>query len=802
MESLHQALRNVLAEDEISAITTRLRDIRADLTLRVLVKLRKNDAAQAVRNDERLGSLETYLQTIICTILDGNSEMTEKIDQSTQIFTQLQMNHYDEIMTAISALSGPTQTTSQRITVEVLADLAAGRAALTERFILQSLAFRDLRAREESIDPAHASTFQWTLREDSQENVKWSNFAQWLLAGDGIYWIRGKAASGKSTLMRFLTEAPETKDMLRKWAGNSRLHVASFYFWHLGTKLQKSQVGLLRSLLLSLCLRNESLIKTSMPGYYNEISRVIDPSGQASGVETLSTNEVKLAFLRLVTNLPKDLHICLFIDGLDEYEGHVSEILSLLVPITFKRLKLVISSRPTLYCKAALDPYPQLRLEDLTIEDILRYVREKIQPHPHAKTLDEINPEKNEVNTVVEEVGAKSRGVFLWVVLVVRLLLHSLDTGDNIEELQKQLNAFPPELEDFYRHMMDSMELSHREQASWYLQLVLRSIEVQIHHPLNLIQRCLAEECGETKDIRLITPRDRIGWITTWNARQQAMETRLTGRCCGLLEAMTEPVTTERPSRTVSFIHKSVADFLKLETTAAYIKDLASSVKMELNYVLAKSCVAYLTTISSISPIRIPYTACTEYCLLYLRAGEVRTGRLLSSVIGEVRRFCQLRSGQEIPGKNYDILSEGIYAGRWPRSASKNAEQGYDPEKHGLLPPTGLRLLSDTQADLCIAACSTLPLHFQSLMAQRHKSAPSTSAPEIGHSLLLCVLLQQKRLDMVLRWTSLQDHFTIIAELVTNGTDPNMEFQRKSAWQILLTLIYTYMHYVPAPYQE
>lgn len=61
-------------------------------------------------------------------------------------------------------------------------------------------------------------------------------FVNWLEEGHGIYWINGKAGSGKSTLMRFLTqeEYERTMESLKKWSGTKNVISLSFFFWSAG----------------------------------------------------------------------------------------------------------------------------------------------------------------------------------------------------------------------------------------------------------------------------------------------------------------------------------------------------------------------------------------------------------------------------------------------------------------------------------------------------------------------------------------------------------------------------------------
>ncbi|EAQ84122.1 hypothetical protein CHGG_10526 [Chaetomium globosum CBS 148.51] len=51
---------------------------------------------------------------------------------------------------------------------------------------------------------AHQATLHWVF--DKQENQPWVDFPSWLRSSEQLYWITGKAGSGKSTLMKFLTQ--------------------------------------------------------------------------------------------------------------------------------------------------------------------------------------------------------------------------------------------------------------------------------------------------------------------------------------------------------------------------------------------------------------------------------------------------------------------------------------------------------------------------------------------------------------------------------------------------------------------
>jgi ABC-type ATPase involved in cell division len=82
--------------------------------------------------------------------------------------------------------------------------------------VLGSLSFSTLSDRLESVELAYHQTFE-SIYEKSHVSLKpWSNFVEWLRFGNGIYWINGKAGSGKSTLMRYIYENQRTSEELQK----------------------------------------------------------------------------------------------------------------------------------------------------------------------------------------------------------------------------------------------------------------------------------------------------------------------------------------------------------------------------------------------------------------------------------------------------------------------------------------------------------------------------------------------------------------------------------------------------------
>lgn len=88
----------------------------------------------------------------------------------------------------------------------------------------------------------------------------WDNFAVWLKTGQGIYWINGKAGSGKSTLMNYICQHDLKRGFLRGWCVDGQLLTPTYFFWAAGSRQQKSIDGLLRSLIYQMLTQCRELL--------------------------------------------------------------------------------------------------------------------------------------------------------------------------------------------------------------------------------------------------------------------------------------------------------------------------------------------------------------------------------------------------------------------------------------------------------------------------------------------------------------------------------------------------------------
>lgn len=337
--------------------------------------------------------------------------------------------------------SGLSHELEQGLFINCYARDYAAKLAAMEARVWQSLSFPVITDREDEIAPVELATFDWIFQPPPSEERPWSSFLEWLGSGESLYWISGKAGSGKSTLMKHLLNHTRTRELLRAWAGDCPLVVASFFFWYSGSDLQKSQIGLLRSLLYQ-CLTD----------YRELIPIVLAETARIEITELLrywTLTRLKSAFIRLLEQKSIPLKICLFMDGLDEYEGDHFEIAELFKLVAgVEQVKVCVSSRPLLVFDRALKSFSGLILQHLTHDDIRKYVRNRLSINKRMKELEHEEPALRP--RLAFEIVSKASGVFLWVKLVVHSLPEGLGNYDRGADLERRLQELPEDLEDLY----------------------------------------------------------------------------------------------------------------------------------------------------------------------------------------------------------------------------------------------------------------------------------------------------------------------------------------------------------------
>lgn len=425
------------------------------------------------------------------------------------------------------------------------------RAVASEQAILKSLRFNAMRVRHSQIVDAQVNTFDWIFKTEPSPEHDTIAFNDWLENQCGLYWIEGKAGSGKSTLMKFLYKDRRTQRLLQRWCTGRKLVTAQFFFWNAGTMMQKSQEGLLQSLLYE--------VLRQCPGMLKQVcsSRWLDYEHYGDEPDVWTRIDLLQAFESLLNQEEIPANFCFFIDGLDEYDGDHAELIEILNrwPVS-QYFKLCVSSRPWYVFKDAFgqDVERHLTLETYTRHDIQSYIRKTFD---ESKRFNQLKARDPRYDDLVRDIDDKAQGVFLWVYLVVRELLKGFTNADTISVLQRRLEALPPKLEDYFRHMFHQIEEIYRKET---VQTFKIALEARDRLPL-MLYSFLYEDTDVLRHKTQMKYRKR----REIEFEEDEMKRRLDGCCRGLLEVqefsgLSHPVVGSR--YVVGFLHRTTRDFL------------------------------------------------------------------------------------------------------------------------------------------------------------------------------------------------------------------------------------------------
>jgi hypothetical protein len=424
--------------------------------------------------------------------------------------------------------------------------------------LVRSLSFKARTIRHDAIPVAHQETFQWVFSAKGHEDrtadsnkPQVGDLAHWLKARDGTFWVSGKPGSGKSTFMKLIEGHPQTKKALAQWAHPHPVFIASHYFWSPGTDMQKSQQGLLQSLLYDVFSHCPELGQVACP------TRWAASKSDAQGPWTLS--ELLATLKTISTQTRVKCKFCFFIDGLDEFKGdHIDFCDDLMAMMDSPNIKFCVSSRPWNVFEDAFgeDSTRKLYIHELTKSDIAKYTKDRLHQHRRWRLLASRTPRaEGLVNTITE----KSQGVFLWVFIVTKILRESLTNDDSFSDLQKRVETFPVDLEPFFKQILESVPTFYKEKMVKTLQIALAAKE-----PLHAVIYSFNDEAddGFNQGLDTLNPEYDPEVV---RARQEQVARRLNGRCRCLLEM--------NFLGQIDFLHRTVADFLRTSDMSNYLSE-------------------------------------------------------------------------------------------------------------------------------------------------------------------------------------------------------------------------------------
>ncbi|OAQ76217.1 NACHT domain-containing protein [Purpureocillium lilacinum] len=525
----------------------------------------KTDAI-LIQNRDDFNSLNAVLQGFVQArgrdqtsldklILEKSASLTAHVSNEV---AQLQLATARNIASESSRMQGHINSQMEHL-------MRAEAAVRDQERLSESLVYPSMNERENSIQRPHEDSFEWIfhpeyldarevgmpITEDwtfERESRRWDDFKTWLHTEDEQpYWIRGKAGSGKSTLMKFLITHPETKATLD--ASQPSSVVVSHFLWALGQALQKSIKGIFCSLLHQLLLEDQ--------GLPNQVLETFAYARLKRSTSDWSSEELETLLVYALSAQPR--HVCIFLDGLDELD-HREDGAALIGLVhrlcAIKNVRMCLSSRPEALLEKHLAACPGLRVQDLTGLDIENYIRNIL------KDLFVNNSEL--LSEFIGQVCRKAEGVFLWVVLALRSIRTGIFNEDDPVELQRRLELLPNELHQLYLHMwqrLNDSEPIYRKEAAQLFNIALAALDLGF---------CRFGEDLQPKQLTLAFSPSLAENILRNDYNLESLEgdvdhacertvSRLRSRCAGLLEVRYPGYFSQG---IVSFIHRSAEEFL------------------------------------------------------------------------------------------------------------------------------------------------------------------------------------------------------------------------------------------------
>jgi nucleoside phosphorylase len=411
--------------------------------------------------------------------------------------------------------------TAAAYTKELLSTIPviSGTNGEQRQFFTDALNFAESGFRQMNVRTAHANTCNWLFSNSEYQDWLDSNK---ISQHHGLLWIKGKPGTGKSTIMKFALD--HTKTQMKK-----ETVVISFFFNIRGNDLERSAIGMYRSLLYQLLEK--------VPELQNILGHLGSPPDSSKHHQW--NIEILQNLLRGAIVQCRQRRLMCFIDALDECEeDQARDIVTFFEDLgqlsVSAYLRICFSSRHYLQITTKKSQQLVLEWQEGHNQDIANYIYSRLNIGS-SKQADEARM----------EILERASGIFLWVVAVVSKLNKEYARG-LILELHKRFQEIPDRINDLWK---DTLIRDHRNivRPLLCLQWILYA-----KRPLKQEELYFAIISGE--DPRALPSHSGVDVVTEGMAERFLIDSSK-----GLAEV------TRTKDQTVHFIHGSVRDFFLKE---------------------------------------------------------------------------------------------------------------------------------------------------------------------------------------------------------------------------------------------
>ncbi|KAH7016248.1 ankyrin repeat-containing protein, partial [Microdochium trichocladiopsis] len=441
---------------------------------------------------------------------------------------------------------------------------------------LRSLAFDDMDGRPNEIDNEADGTCKRLLKHET--------LVQWTRQHRGLLWINGKPGSGKSTLIKYALRT------LPSLYGTDTL-AFSFFFHGGGHELQRTPLGLFRSILHQLLKRVPGALPNLIDHFDGKRKTEGEPGEKWQWHLQHLQDFLKSALKRILKRFP----VILFIDALDECGeqpareliGQLKDLLSSL-PSTDSRFGICFSCRH--YPILELDGGLTIRLDTENTQDIVTFV----QAYCSRNRLDA---------DVGRLIISRAQGVSMWAHLVLKQVLQLDLQGESTAEIEAEIERIPPDLNGIYNELIKAVK--HRSTTLQLMQWICCSTRPlttgELQWAMAVDPDCTHKSLDECQTSGKFIANDKIN-------------RRINTLSCGLAE-----VVQSDNARVVQFIHQSVKDFFVEGGLMALDNTIraANLVVPTAHCRLSRSCVRYFRMAVSPHPGRFSSEDKSRFPLLH-----------------------------------------------------------------------------------------------------------------------------------------------------------------------------------------
>ncbi|KAM6527505.1 hypothetical protein FSOLCH5_003571 [Fusarium solani] len=385
-------------------------------------------------------------------------------------------------------------------------------------------------------------------------------YTSWAYCNRGLLWIKGKPGSGKSTLLKYALG--ECSSFYGK-----EVITVSFFFHGRGHELQRTPLGLFRSLLHQLLKR----VPDALPDLIDYFKEKRKTEGEPGEKWQWHLQPLQVFLESSLSRILKTFPVILFIDALDECGqqsaveliAYLERLLSGLPPTT-SRFGICFSCRhfPILH----LDSGSTIVLDTVNTQDIVTFV----QAECSTRSLDA---------DVGRLILSRAQGSFLWAHLVLKKV-HLLQLqGESTGKLKAEVKRIPQDLNDLYEELIKDVEYpsSTLKLMQWICFSMRPLTTDELRWAMAVDSECTHKSLDESQRSDDFITDDKI-------------DRRITSLSCGLAE-----IVQSGNAHVVQFIHQSVKEYFVEKGLSALDKSANPDPVVGIaHHRLSRTCIRYL----------------------------------------------------------------------------------------------------------------------------------------------------------------------------------------------------------------